>query len=156
MAKRNIFYSFHFNNDVFRVQQVRNMGVIEGNEPVSPNTWEQLKKSKASVEKWIEDNMGSKSCVIVLIGSETSTRPWVDYEIKKAWKDGKGLLGIHIHNLKCLNVGTCTKGKNPFDAITFKRGQQIFVPKVYDPRSNDAYADISANLSAWVEAAIAQ
>lgn len=37
MPKRQIFYSFHFNNDVMRVQQVRNMGVVEGNVPVSPN-----------------------------------------------------------------------------------------------------------------------
>lgn len=156
MAKRNIFYSFHFDNDVFRVQQVRQMGVIDGNEPVAPNTWEQLKKSDASVEKWIDDNMSGKSCVIVLIGMDTHKRPWVNYEIKKAWKDGKGLLGIHIHNLKCPNNGKCAKGANPFDAINFKRGDKVIVPKAYDPKSTDAYGDIKENLSAWVEAAIAQ
>ena len=132
------------------------MGVIEGNEPVAPNTWEQLKKNNASVEKWIDENMSGKSCVIVLIGSETSLRPWVQYEIKKAWEDGKGLLGIHIHNLKCVNAGTCAKGTNPFDSITFTRGDKVFVPKVYDPKPNSAYADIAANLFTWVEAAIAQ
>lgn len=35
--KRQVFYSFHFDNDVMRVQQIRNMGVIEGEEPVRPN-----------------------------------------------------------------------------------------------------------------------
>ena len=35
MAKEPCSNSFHFDNDVFRVQQIRNMGVIEGNEPVS-------------------------------------------------------------------------------------------------------------------------
>ncbi|MDQ1224403.1 hypothetical protein QE443_000564 [Pantoea ananatis] len=30
--KRQVFYSFHFDNDVMRVQQIRNMGVIEGEE----------------------------------------------------------------------------------------------------------------------------
>jgi hypothetical protein len=30
MAKRKVFYSFHFDNDVFRVQQIRNMGILEG------------------------------------------------------------------------------------------------------------------------------
>ena len=156
MAKRKIFYSFHFANDVFRVQQVRNMGVIEGNEPVSPNTWEQLKRAAGGVEKWIDDNMSGKSCVVVLIGTETYARPWVKYEIKKAWADGKGLLGIHIHNLTCPNTGKCAKGPNPFDSITFKRGDQVIVPKVYDPRASDTYGDISRNLSNWVEAAIAQ
>ncbi len=28
--KRKVFYSFHFDNDVMRVQQIRNMGVLEG------------------------------------------------------------------------------------------------------------------------------
>jgi MTH538 TIR-like domain (DUF1863) len=157
MTKRNIFYSFHFANDVMRVQQVRNMGVIEGNEPVSPNNWEQIKKNgDAAVEKWIDENMKSKSCLIVLIGTDTYARPWVKYEIKKAWQDGKGILGIHVHNLKCPNSGTCSKGSNPFAPITFKLGDKVIVPQVFDPKSNDAYNDISANLSSLVEAAIKQ
>lgn len=154
---RKIFYSFHFDNDVMRVQQVRNMGVVEGNTPVSPNTWEEVKKKgKAAVEKWIDENMFGKSCVIVLIGTDTHKRPWVNYEIHKAWKDGKGLLGIHIHNLTCPNNGKCTKGPNPFDSIKFTLNGKVVVPKVYDPKSSDAYNDIAENLSDWVEAAIKQ
>ena len=44
--------------------------------------------------------MRDKSCVIVLIGKKTAKRKWIRYEIKKAWKDGKGVVGIYIHNLK--------------------------------------------------------
>jgi MTH538 TIR-like domain (DUF1863) len=157
MTQRKIFYSFHFANDVMRVQQVRNMGVVEGNTPVSPNAWEEVKrKGEAAIETWIDDNMKGKSCVIVLIGTDTNKRPWVNYEIKKAWKDGKGILGIHVHNLNCPNNGKCAKGTNPFDAITFKRGNTVIVPKAYDPKASDAYNDIASNLSTWVEAAIAQ
>src|SRR5437879_9799589 len=106
MAKEPVFYSFHFDNDVVRVQQIRNMGVIEGNEPVSPNEWERLKgKGDPAVERWIDDNMKYKRCVVVLIGSDTANRPWVRYEIKKAWDDGRGLLGVYIHNLKCPRTG---------------------------------------------------
>lgn len=133
------------------------MGVVEGNTPVSANAWEEVKrKGQAAIETWINDNMKGKSCVIVLIGTDTHKRPWVDYEIKKAWKDGKAILGIYIHNINCPNNGKCTKGKNPFDAITFKRGETVIVPKVYDPQASDAYNDIANNLSSWVEAAIAQ
>lgn len=154
---RKIFYSFHFSNDVMRVQLVRNMGVVEGNTPVSPNTWEEVKKKgDAAIEKWIDDNMFGKSCVVVLIGTDTHKRPWVKHEIKKAWKDGKGLLGVHIHNLKCPNNGTCSKGKNPFDDISFTLDGKTVTPKVYDPKTSDAYSDISANLADWVEAAIKQ
>jgi hypothetical protein len=35
MPKRQVFYSFHFDNDVMRAQQIRNMGVVEGGEPGS-------------------------------------------------------------------------------------------------------------------------
>lgn len=156
MTKRKVFHSFHFDNDVFRVQQIRNMGIIEGNEATTPNNWEQLKRKSGGVEKWIDDNMFGKSCVIVLIGTETHARPWVKYEIKKAWAEGKGLLGIHIHNLNCLKNGTCSRGKNPFDSIQFTRRGNIIVPKVYNPDPKDAYSVISRNLAAWVEEAIAQ
>ena len=45
MPKRKVFYSFHYNNDVFRVQQIRNMGILEGNSPTTPNEWEVIKQS---------------------------------------------------------------------------------------------------------------
>jgi hypothetical protein len=119
--KRQIFYSFHFDNDVFRVQQIRNIGALEDNKPISANDWETVKKGgDNAIEKWIDDNMKYRSCVVVLIGEETAKRPWVKYEIKKAWQDHKGLLGIHINNLKDPKTGTCSKGTNPFDQFTFK------------------------------------
>jgi hypothetical protein len=121
MAKRKTFYSFHYNNDVFRVQQIRNIGALEDNKPVSANEWETVKKGgNEAIEKWIDDNMKYRSCIVVLIGEETASRPWVNYEIKKAWGDGKGLLGIYIHNLKDPNSGKCNKGINPYDQFTFK------------------------------------
>lgn len=157
MTKRQIFYSFHFDNDVMRVQLVRNMGVVEGNTPVSPNTWEEVKqKGNASIEKWIDENLKQKSCLIVLIGKETANRKWVKYEIEKAWKDGKGIFAINVHNLNCPRNGKGTKGANPFDSIKFTRGTEVIVPKVYDPKASDAYNDIAANMSNWVEAAIKQ
>lgn len=99
--------------------------------------------------------MKSKSCVVVLIGEETYKRPWVKHEILKAYKEKKGLLGIYIHNLKCPNNGKCNKGSNPFDNFTWDDGEKISkYVKCYDPNSNDAYNDISNNLSYWIEAAI--
>ena len=157
MPKRQVFYSFHYKNDVMRVQQVRNMGVIEGNEPTSPNNWEELKrKGDKSIEKWIDDNMKNRSCVVVLIGSDTASRKWVDYEIKKAWNDGKGVVGIYIHNLNCPNNGTSTKGKNPFATFTLKAGKEKLSDTVqcYNPKSNDAYNDIQNNIDDWIEEAI--
>ena len=129
MAGRQVFYSFHFDNDVFRTQQIRNIGVVEAAKPVSPNEWEEAGKKPDGIKKWIDDNMKYKSCVIVLVGSETSTRPWVKYEIAKAWNDGKGLVGIHIHNLRDPRTskmppyyGKCSKGNNPFSQFMLEDG----------------------------------
>ena len=141
-----------------RVQQIRNIGALEDNKPVSVNDWEEVKKKgDSAIEKWVNDNMQYRSCVVVLIGEETASRPWVKYEIKKAWKDRKGLLGIHIHNLKCPNKGKSKKGVNPFDQFTFDDGTKLSSKvSCYDPSAVDAYGDISNNIEAWVEKAINQ
>lgn len=155
-TKRQIFYSFHYGNDVFRVQQIRNMGVLEGNEPVSANTWETVKKGgDKAIEKWIDDNMNYKNCVVVLVGEETHKRPWIKYEIKKAWEDGKGLVGIYIHNLKDPKTGKCSKGINPFEQFTFEDKTKLSsVVSCHNPDPSDTYNDIKNNLGKWIEKAI--
>jgi len=163
-TKRQVFYSFHFDNDVMRVQQIRNIGALEDNKPVSANDWEEIKKKgDAGIKKWIDDNMNYRSCVVVLVGEKTAARPWVKYEIEKAWKDGKGVLGIYIHNLSCpkktkdTGNGKCTQGANPFDQFTFTGGQKMSsVVKCYNPKSDDAYNAIKDNIEDWIEAAIKQ
>jgi hypothetical protein len=155
MAREPVFYSFHYDNDVFRVQQVRNMGVVDGNTPVSPNEWEQLKrKGGAAVEAWIDESLKYKRCVIVLIGSETASRYWVRHEIKRAWELKKGLFGIYIHNLKCPRTGTCSKGANPFGAWNVSNQSMANLVTCYDPNTWDAYGEISRNLATWVSQAI--
>ncbi|MEC3939763.1 TIR domain-containing protein, partial [Leclercia adecarboxylata] len=138
------------------VQQIRNMGLLEGDEPVSPNTWEQIKRTEQGVKNWINQNLNGKSCLVVLIGSQTANRPWVKYEIQRAWEEGKAVVGVYIHRLNCPRHGYGIKGANPFDQITFKRNGQIIKPLVYEPNSNDAYTDIKNNLATWIEHAIKQ
>jgi len=156
MAKRNVFYSFHFDNDVMRVQQIRNMGVIEGNEPVSVNKWEEIKrKGDTAIEDWIDENMRSKDCVVVLVGQHTAYRKWVKREIEKAWEKKKGLMGIYIHNIRCPRTGTCTQGVNPFELLTLNSGAKLSsVVKCYNPKYWDAYNDIAAHIEVWVDEAI--
>lgn len=157
MPRVPVFYSFHFDKDVFRVQQIRNMGVVDGDEPVSANDWETIKrKGDAAVEKWIGDNMAYRRCVIVLIGEETASRPWVQYEIRKAWNDHRGLFGIHIHNLRDPRNGTCSQGTNPFSVIKTTTGRPLSDwLTCYNPSASDAYGYIKQNLQDWVDAAIA-
>ena len=42
--KRIVFFSFHFEVDVWRTSQVRNIGAIGGQQPLSDNDWETVKK----------------------------------------------------------------------------------------------------------------
>lgn len=157
MAKRQVFYSFHYDNDVFRVQQIRNIGALEDNKPVSANEWENVKRGgEASIKKWIDDNLRYRSCVVVLVGEETANRKWVRYEIEKAWELGKGLVGVYIHNLKDPRTGKSSKGKNPFEQFEFDDGTKLSsVVKCYNPNPNDTYNEIKDNLEDWIEEAIA-
>ena len=157
MAKRQVFYSFHYKNDAMRVQLVRNMGMVDGNSPASPNEWESVvRKGDTAIKQWIDNAMYYRSCVIVLVGSDTADRKWVKYEIKKAWDEGKGLLGIYIHNLKDPNTGTCSKGANPFDSFKVNSKPMSSIVKCHNPDSNDAYNDIRKNIEKWIEDAINQ
>lgn len=156
MISYDVFYSFYFDADVFRVQQIRNMGVITGDEPVKANEWETIKKSNASIEAWIDKNMKDKDAVVVLIGADTASRPWVKHEIKRAWETGKALLGVRIHNLKNVDGKFANVGKNPFDAFTFKHKGQVVYPLVFDPKATDAYNDIEDGISDWIGKAIRQ
>lgn len=153
---RQVFYSFHYDNDVMRVQQIRNIGSLEDNNPVSENKWEDIKnQGDDAVKKWIDETMKYRSCLVVLIGTDTASRHWVKYEIKKAWSDGKGVLGIYIHNIKCPRNGKTTKGKNPFEQFSFEDGSSLSsVVKCHNPSSTDAYNDIKNNIEDWIEEAI--
>jgi hypothetical protein len=153
---RKVFYSFHYANDVFRVQQIRNIGAIEDNKPVSVNKWEEVKQGGSNaIKKWIDDNMSGRTCLVVLVGEETSKRKWVKYEIEKAWEDGMGVLGIYIHNLNCLKNGYCSKGQNPFEQFTVGGKGLSSVVKCYNPSATNTYNDIRDNIENWIEEAIA-
>jgi hypothetical protein len=159
MARR-AFYSFHFKPDNWRASQVRNMGVVEGNTPVSDNDWEEVKKGgDKGIQKWIDDQLSGKSCTVVLIGANTAGRKWINYEIKKSWDDGKGVLGIYVHNLKNSSGKQTTKGGNPFSGFTVGADKKKLssVVKAYDPpytTSTNVYDHIKKILKDWVETAI--
>lgn len=160
MANRQVFFSFHFEKDVWRASQVRNMGAIEGNSPLSDNAWEEVKRQgEEHIQAWIDEQLKYRSCVIVLVGQETANRPWVRHEIERGWKLGKGVLGICIHNLKNREGYQSSKGTNPFATFTFGQDKTFDqIVRLYDSpfsSSTDVYAHISQNIASWVEDAIA-
>lgn len=150
-----VFYSFKYKRDSWRVQQVMQMGAVEGQTLLNAQAWEEVKrKGTKAIEKWIDEQMKYKSAVVVLVGAQTYTSSWVRYEITRAWNDRRPLLGIRIHGLADRTGKTDVSGKNPFEIVTFKNGGSVadHVP-LFSPGgigSKGVYANIQQNLKMWV------
>ena len=148
-----VFYSFHYEHDVNRVQLVKNIGAVEGQPLLNSQGWEQVRRGgDAVIEKWIDDQMKWKTAVIVLIGKQTASRDWVQYEIQKAWNEKRPLLGIRIHGLS--SMGTVdTAGANPFDKVSGVSGIPIFDPTQTDWAGNidskATYNYLKDHLKTW-------
>jgi len=146
--------------DCWRASQVRNIGSIEGNQAISDNDWEEVTKGgDQAIKDWIAAQLSGKSCTVVLIGSNTAGRKWINYEIAEAWNANKGVVGIYVHNLKDADGKQSAKGGNPFAHVTMTRDQAKMsaIVKAYDPpfsASTDVYQYIADNIEAFVEEAI--
>jgi hypothetical protein len=104
LVARRVFFSFHYDRDVWRANQVRNCNVVAGADIAGffdhSEYEEAKKKGREGIERMINRNLRNTSVTVVLIGTETANRPWVRYEIKKSIEQNNGLLGIRIHHLK--------------------------------------------------------
>ena len=115
---RHVFFSFHF-DDVWRVNQVRNMGVVSGVHKVGFRDkahFEQVKRrGVVAVKKWIDKQMHGTSVTVVLVGTHTHRRPFVRYEIEKSLEHKKGLLAIHINGLNDTKRSAKRIGRDPLN-----------------------------------------
>lgn len=152
-----VFYSFHYERDVNRVQLIKNMGIVEGQRLLNSQEWESVRsRGTSAIKNWIDEQMKYKSAVVVLIGNETASRPWVQYEIQKAWDEQRSLLGIRIHGLSSMGA-TDSAGPDPFTNIAGYEGRNpgfdIFDPTVRDLcgriDSKATYQNLYQNLSSW-------
>lgn len=156
MARR-VFFSFHYQNDAWRVSQIKLMGRIEKNQPATPNEWEKIKGNSSQIERWINSQLTGRSCTVVLIGSETAKRKWVKYEIEKSWEKGMGVVGIYIHGLKDSFGRLSYKGDNSFSDYRLNNRDFSSIVKCYEPEgrtSKEKYAWIEDNISWIIEEAI--
>ncbi len=139
---RKVFFSFHYERDIWRTNVVRNSGVVEGSAAAGfydASLWEEAKKKgKADVKKLIDNGLVGTSVTVVLIGAETSQREFVDYEIEQSIARGNGLLGIYISGIKDSKGYTDSQGGAPW------RLTQAGAPCYYWDK--DKFGD-------WVEAA---
>ena len=157
MARR-AFFSFHYKNDVWRANQVRNSWVTKDDKEaagfVDAADFEKVEKEgEDAIKRWITKQLEGTSVTVVLIGSDTSNRPYVKFELQKSYDKGNGMLGIYIHKLKDKDGNTTTKGSNQFGEIgKDSSGNSVFFSNTYtcyDWVDEDGYN----NMGKWIEAA---
>ncbi len=155
---RKVFFSFHYQRDVWRVNPVRNSWLMKPDHETSKfldaaereKVW---RGGESAIKTWINEQLNGTSVTVVLIGSQTAGRQFVNYEIEQSHKQKKGLLGIYIHQIKNNNQQQDNKGRNPFDdwCIT-ENGQKRLLSQTYqtyDWVNDNGYA----NMPNWIEQA---
>lgn len=150
MAK-SVFYSFHYANDWWRVNNIKSMGAVEGQPVLDSQDWESVKsKGDDAIWNWIKRQMSGKDAVVVLVGSGTAQRDWVQKEIAYAWDNRIPLCGVRIHGLKDEKRQTARAGADPFAQVSLRSGRTIAeYIQPYNPAGSDSqavYADIQSTL----------
>lgn len=116
MARR-VFFSFHYQRDLWRVNVVRNSGAIEGIAAAGfqdVSLWEETtRKGEIAVQQLIDSGLEGTTVTVVLIGAETANRKYVSYEVEQSVARGNGILGIRINNIKDKDGRADTPGAIP-------------------------------------------
>jgi MTH538 TIR-like domain (DUF1863) len=88
------------------------------------------------------------SAICVLVGSQTWARPWVRYEIARAVIDGRGLLAVHLNNIRHhVTKQSSPLGQNPLDYMAVGKVQRYpwmqaqYYLFVYTPQGWVRYQD---------------
>lgn len=101
---RRVFFSFHYQRDVWRVNQIRNLPEIIGTSAAGfqdASLWEKAKKEgDTAIKRMIDNALEGTTVTVVCVGNQTANRKYVDYEIIKSLERGNGLVAVQIHHLK--------------------------------------------------------
>lgn len=159
MSVRTVFYSFHFKRDVARAARIRRIGDLAGNPQEPDSRWAVVQRGgDPAISAWIDEQMVGMSCLIVLIGAETASRRWVEYEIRRSWALNKGILGVYVHRIADADGRQSVKGVSPFADLVIDGARMSDVLPAYDPpvgTSEEAFSYIATHMADWVEHAIA-
>jgi hypothetical protein len=116
MARR-VYFAFHFEKDIWRVNQVRNANVVAGTDLAGffdhSEYEEAKKKGEEEIKRLIRAKLNNTTVTVVLIGTETAYRSYVKYEVEQSIARKNGLLGVYIHNLKDKDGNTSARGPKP-------------------------------------------
>ena len=156
---RNVFYSFHYTNDINRVMVVRNRWVTQGGQAISgvidSADFEVIKRQgDAAVYRWINSQLQGTSVTVVLIGAETLIRPFLQYEICESIKRGNAVIGVYINGIVDMRTGYTSSRCNSHTIIGYYPDKtpayfDEVCDGIYDYNSGNGYG----NSGSWVEKA---
>lgn len=155
---RNVFYSFHYQNDISRVMTIRNRWVTYGNQRASgvidKADFETIQRQgDLAIRRWIDSQLLGTSATIVLIGADTLKRNWVQYEILKSIERENAIIGVYINLIKDLNGNVSYAC--PKDTII---GYEGILPIRFSHIADGIYNYVTDNgydnLDSWVEDAL--
>ena len=116
MARR-VFFSFHYQRDVWRVNQIRSIPNITGCAAAGfqdSSLWEEAKRQgDAAIKKLIDEGLANTSVTVVCVGAKTAGRKYINYEIDRSIARGNGIVAVQIHHLKDNNGNTDVPGAIP-------------------------------------------
>ena len=116
MARR-VFFSFHYQRDVWRVNQIRNIHNVIGCAAAGfqdASLWEEARqKGDADIKRLIDKGLENTTVTVVCIGYRTAGRKYINYEIENSIERGNGIVGIQIHHLQDQNRNTDPVGEIP-------------------------------------------
>jgi hypothetical protein len=126
---RKCFFSFHYQKDIWRSQQVRNAWLTHKDREAAgffdSSAFESKKRTgDDTLKAYLSSQLVGSSVTCALIGAETATRRWVRYELVKAFEQGKGLLGVKINSLKDKDGFVTSAGNNPLSYLGYEWDQQ--------------------------------
>lgn len=116
MARR-VFFSFHYQRDIWRVNQIRSIPNVTGCAAAGfqdASLWEETKKQgDDAIKKLIREGLENTSVTLVCVGAKTAGRKYINYEIDQSLARGNGLVAVQIHHLKDQNGETDSAGVIP-------------------------------------------
>jgi hypothetical protein len=99
----NVFISHHGKDDTHvqgLKERLKNEGYNIRNSSVDSTKHTEVRPSDKQIAKDLKDGIAWAGTFICLLGRETASRPWVDYEIKQAHLMGKTIVGVYLHGCK--------------------------------------------------------
>lgn len=99
----NIFISHHGKDDEHvqsLKQRLKDQGYNIRNSSIDSTKHRPVRPSDAVIGRLLRKGISWAGTFICLIGNETHSRPWVNYEIRQAYLQGKTIVGVYLHGCK--------------------------------------------------------